>query len=487
MVIRFKQFWKGRYLLFIYLLITLPDVCAQNYHGVQGSSYAGSIGVANNPASIVNTPFPWDVTLFAAQLKNATNAFTILNYSLLSSPAKSMYSIDAGNYSRFIHTNVNVHLLNARLAINKQHAVAFGINIRGYGQIETGPYNFIDTLNTLRDFLKINEVNTLLKGDFKSSTWIELFGTYSRTILDGEQGRLNAGVTVKINRGISGAHLNLQNASVQKVAMGSRVDYIVKSGKAGYGYSSNFDSWKNDKTNKSNVRDFINISQGSVSFDAGAEYLVKSQAVTNFNDEYNHHEYEWKIGFSLLDIGSNKFRYGIESRAIADPQPSITDINIEDRFESIKSIRAFNDSLVGIVNDINTLSGKFFIINPTRLVVNVDRPLMNDFYLNGELSLNLSSLAVNKLFTKEINLLTVTPRWETRRWGVYLPIQYNTEGQFWMGGAFKAGPLLVGIHNLATVLAKNRLQNGGAYLALVIRPGNDTRTKQDRRMDCPKY
>lgn len=398
-----------------------------------------------------------------------------------------MYSINGGDYSRFIHTNINVHLLNARLSINRRHAVAFGINLRGYSHVKTGSYNFVDTLSTLRDFLKINENNPVLEGNFNSSTWIELFGTYSRTIWDSEQGRLNAGLTAKINRGISGAYLGLQNASVLKVARGTRVEYIVKSGHANYGYSSNFDTWKNDKTTKTNVQDFIKISQGSISFDVGAEYLVKSQAVTNFNDDDSYHEYEWKMGFALLDIGSNKFRYGIESRSIANPQPSITDITIENRFESVKTVSAFNDSLDGIVQDVNALSGKFFIINPTRLVVNVDRPLTNDFYLNGELSLNLSSLAMNKVYTKEINLLTVTPRWETRRWGLYLPLQYTTEGRFWMGGAFKAGPLLIGVHNLANVVAKNRMQNGGAYLALVIRPGNNTGAKQDRRLDCPPY
>jgi hypothetical protein len=37
-------------------LVSAIQTKGQNYHAVQGSSFAGSLGVSNNPASIVNTP-----------------------------------------------------------------------------------------------------------------------------------------------------------------------------------------------------------------------------------------------------------------------------------------------------------------------------------------------------------------------------------------------------------------------------------------------
>jgi hypothetical protein len=70
--------------------------------------------------------------------------------------------------------------------------------------------------------------------------------------------------------------------------------------------------------------------------------------------------------------------------------------------------------------------------------------------------------------------------------------------QFWIGGAFKAGPLLLGIHNLANVFLKNSTQNGGFYLAITLRPGSshdkssgDDDQKLSRRerkkLDCPRF
>jgi hypothetical protein len=84
-----------------------------------------------------------------------------------------------------------------------------------------------------------------------------------------------------------------------------------------------------------------------------------------------------------------------------------------------------------------------------------------------------------------MNFITVTPRWETRRLGAYLPVQYNAAGKFWIGGAFKAGPLLLGVHNWANVFSKKKMQNGGGYIALVVRAWRDTRNKTDRRLNCP--
>ena len=56
-------------------LMIITGSPAQNYHAIQGSSYAGALGVHNNPAAIVNTPFKWDLVLFGAQLKKQYQCF----------------------------------------------------------------------------------------------------------------------------------------------------------------------------------------------------------------------------------------------------------------------------------------------------------------------------------------------------------------------------------------------------------------------------
>jgi hypothetical protein len=460
---------------------------AQDYHAIEGSSFAGGLGAANNPASIVNTPYPWDITVFSVQLQNTSNAYTFYNLSFLSHGDSIGYNYNNGLYKRYAAVNFNIHLFNVRLALGRKQAIAFGANFRSYGTLKTGVFNYNDTIQNLNQFFGING-GTTYNANLVSSSWLELFGTYARTIWDDETGRLNAGLTLRAMRGISGAFAQLQNGTVQRSVSGIQTIYLLNAGSARYGYSSNYDTWKNGNSTSQNLKDFLGHSRSGAALDLGFEYLVKSQAVTNSFDGDTYYDYEWKIGVSLLDIGQNSYKYGTQSRTASLPKSNVSDSVLSEKFGDAGSLAHFNDSLATIVNSIAALNGLFNVRNPTRLVINVDRPLQGQFAINGDLSLNLGGTNNGKtLFAKEINLLTMTPRWETKRLGAYLPVLITTEGKVWIGGAVKAGPLLLGIHNWANVFSKDKIQNGGFYLALVIRPGQGTGEKEDKRYSCPKY
>jgi hypothetical protein len=470
------------------IILLITQAFAQDYHAVQGSSFAGSLGIGNNPASITSTPYKWDVDILSVQLKTTSNIYTVNNYSLVSSAKNSTASANNGDYKRYGDLNFNINLLNARFALDRRHTIAFGANMRGNGCAKTGAYNYNDTLQNTNQFFGINQNNSVLDGSFSGSSWLEAFLTYSQTLLDNNQGRLNGGITVKATRGISGAFAQLSNVTVFQTANGTDTFYTLKSAAARYGYSYNYDGWQNSKSTTQNLKDFIVNSRGGFSVDLGFEYLIKSQGVSTFYDADNYYDYDWKIGVSLLDWGYNQYKYGNKSRSFISPANSVTDALLNEKFDSVTDYNNFNDSLSTIVNGFSAIAGKFKVQNPTRLVINVDHSLQNDFYINGEVSLNMhpSLIGTSRLHTQELSLVTVTPRWETRRWGIYLPVQYNIEGNFWVGGAFKAGPLLLGIHNWASVFSKHKIQNGGGYLALIIRSPNNLSAKKDKRLDCPK-
>jgi hypothetical protein len=468
--------------------LLISSACAQDYHAVQGSSYAGSLGVSNNPASITSTPYTWDIDILSMQLKTTSNAYTVNDYSLISSAKNSTASINNGNYERYADLNFNINLLNVRFSLNRWQAIAFGINLRGNGRAKTNVYNYNDTLQDINQFFGNNQNNQVLQGSFSSSSWVEIFATYSQTLWDDNQGRLNGGITVKSTRGISGAFAQLSNVTTLQTPNSQDTSYTLQTGSARYGYSYNYDGWQNNNSTTQNLKDFMTNSRGGFSVDLGFEYLIKPQGVVIGSDADNYYDYDWKIGVSLLDWGYNQYKYGSKSRAFASPANNITGEIINQKFDSLTNFNEFNDSLATIVNGFSTINGKFKVENPTRLVINIDKPLQNDFYINAEVSLNLHNelIGTSRFYTQQLNLLTVTPRWETRKWGIYLPIQYNIERNFWVGGAFKAGPLLLGIHNWAYIFSKNKIQNGGGYLALIIRSPKNNHAKTDKRLDCPK-
>lgn len=471
---------------FSLLLLCCQTTRAQNYQALNGSSYTGSLTVHNNPASIVNSPFRWDLTLLGVQAKAATNAVQILKYSLLSKPGNAEYLFKAGSFERKALLNANINLLNARIALNKKSAIAFGANIRTYARVASGEYNFIDTLHTLTDFLSLNERTQPLGADFISSGWIEIYGSYGQTIFDNTDGRLNAAITLKLSRGLSGAYAGIQNGRFSRTGTGT--NYNLGTAAASYGYSSNYDRWKNSQSTSQNLRDFLRYTDGGISLDAGIEYLIKpGYLASSLEEDESFYDYDWKIGVSLLDIGVNQFRFGINSRNAVGIRSGISSTELNNKMDStIRSLSVFNDSLATVVQQFSQPGGQFRVLNPARLVLNVDRFLTGAFYINAELSLNLSGVFGKKYFyVKEMNLLTVSPRWETGNWGAYLPISLTTEKNFWIGAAVKAGPLVIGLHNLGLLFSKKSLPNGGGYIALVLHSFKGAGSRGDRRLNCP--
>jgi hypothetical protein len=460
---------------------------AQDYHAIEGSPYAGAIGVANNPASILTAPYPWDITIFSVQEKNTSNAVRFTNFSYLTRDTIH-YNFTGGDFKRYAAFNFNIHLLNVRLALGKKQAIAFGANLRGYTAVRTGAANYNDSLKNMNQFFNINE-STTFNATMVSSTWGELFATYSRTLIDDEYGRLNGGITLKGMRGISGAYAQLESGSVNRnIPPGSlQTIYELAAGSGRYAYSANYDDWKKGHSTLQNLKDFLGHTRPGAAVDLGFEYLIKPQTVQVYGEGDSYYDYDWKIGVSLLDVGENVYKYGSQSRAVANPKTNVSDSNLNEKFDVIKSLAGFNDSLGSIVNSFSPIQGLFKIWNPARLVINIDRPLPNHYAINTDLTLNLGgSNKAQRLFTKEITLLAVTPRWETKSLGGYLPVQVTTDGKVWVGGAFKAGPVLLGIHNWSNLFSKTKMANGGFYLAVVIKPGKGFSLKEDKKYSCPK-
>jgi UPF0288 family protein (methanogenesis marker protein 3) len=160
--------------LFIPALLLFNFLMAQNYQAINGSSYAGSLGPGNNPASIVHVPYAWDITPFSIQLKQSTNAFKIEKYTLLSSPNNAEVTVENGNKKRFVFANQDIRLFNTRISLNSKAAIAFGANLRSYMYATTSEANWQDTIFSLAGFLKINTNHLPLSGESAGSAWAEL-------------------------------------------------------------------------------------------------------------------------------------------------------------------------------------------------------------------------------------------------------------------------------------------------------------------------
>jgi hypothetical protein len=448
------------------VLFSVSDLSAQGYQALHGSPLAGSTAVFNNPAASVGSAYKWDLSLFSVQAKISSNS------PYIQSGANGGLTMTGDVRSKFIHANLDLSLLNFLYKPDNDHAFNFGIRARSYNHVKTTAFRYTDSINSIHSFFIANDNVPYLEGFTTHTGWLEADLNYSQVLFENSRSKLTGGATLQIMKGLSGAFLKLNKVSYIESKNATDTLFNFTDGSGSAGYSSTWD--------QSSLKDANKNALTSFGLSIGIEYMI-------YNNEYaanNNLNYDWKIGVSLMDIGSNKFKPSSNSVQLFSPSASITDVTADQKFTGAPDISAFKDSLTSVFTNSATITNNFSITNPTRLIVNVDRNFGNNFYINGELSMNFfSTSSYTKYRTRELNLLTITPRWETIGWGAYLPIQYNTQGQIWVGAAVKLGPLVLGLHSLG-ILAKNPTINGGGYLLLSIHPFNKRNVLS--KMDCPK-
>lgn len=469
---------KGRLLLIWTFVLFARSVHAQNYNAIHGSDYSGGLGVYNNPSSIVNSPYRWDLTLVGFQFQTISNVIKGPNFPFSLLPNATFYMAN-GNFKRYADVTADLHLLNGRISISDNSAIAFGINIRENTQGKTSSINYTDSVKGPRSFLFLNEQNRTLDLDVAHSAWMEFYGSYAKTLWDHDVSRLNFGATLKYLRGMSGAYATAKNVGVVSEQDNDLTQYKIINGDIQYGYSANH----GDGTSFT-ASDLFAQSKSGIGLDLGGEYIIKSQYISGAFDEENLTDYDWKIGFSLLDLGWNNYAYSSESRDASSIKNDVTSFVLQEKFSHTDGISSFNDSVGTIVNNFTPLTGKFKVVSPARAVINIDHYLSGNFFVNGEMSVNLTSGHA----LRESKFITVTPRWETKKLGFFMPVQVNRHGNFWIGGAVKAGPLLLGTHNLLNTFSKNKFLGSGAYIALTLRPFEASqRDSRSRQYECPEY
>lgn len=449
-----------KFVWIIFLLLVFSTANGQHYQAIHGSSFAGSLGVANNPASILAVPYKWDITPLAVQAKWSTNAIQTENFSL-KDPGATTVNVANGQFPRHIDLSQDLHLLNARFRLSPVAAIAFGINLRSGINIKTGPMNWQDTISSVRQFMSANFSNSPMQASIRSSSWMGVYGSYAKKVMENEMGVLHAGVTVQVNRGVAAGYLTAKNAYIVPGQVHNQPGFLLSEGELEAAYSSNFDLPDMPGSNAANIKRFLKQTWSSLSMSLGAEYLLSSGETG----------YDLKLGLSLLDLGYNKYQYSVNSRTARFNAGANADSLIEASFDNIDGSPAAADSLGRLRGEVNTPTGFFKVFQPARIVINADKHITGHFYINAELSIPVTPILGRKaIYVNELNLLAITPRFETRALGLYLPLTYNTKSQLWVGAALKAGPLLLGVHNLSGIFAGDKIQNGGAYLALNMRP-----------------
>jgi hypothetical protein len=339
-------------------------------------------------------------------------------------------------------------------------------------------------MKSMHDFFMLNRQTPYIEGFVTHSGWLETNLNYSQEIYRDQKSTVTAGVTLQINKSISGAYATVNKLSYLESSNGIDTAYTLTAGGASFGYSSNYDETIAGSANAGS--DFIKNSKTSMGLSIGAAYLLYNTEAHSF--QTNHAlNYALKIGVSIMDIGGVGYKNSSFSSVFNGVRPSITDPMLSRKTTGLANSQQLRDSLSTAFATTTQMPETFTIAKPTRFNLNIDKPLGNDFYINADLTVNMhASGGLTKLRTRDLNLITITPRYETLHLGVYLPVQYNTQGQLMVGGAVKLGPLTIGVHRLRWLTNSSNMDNvsGGGYIMLSVHPMSLKKIKTI--IDCPE-
>ena len=464
-----KKIWLFQGLLF--WLFSCQFSWGQSYHAMNGSSYTGSISRFNNPASPILGAYAWEVSPLSFQVSLTSNSLYL---------DTSSFRVRGGLMKHFVHGNTDISILNGMFKIGSKWAFSGGIRARSYNHYRTQPVNIEDTTTSLFSFLQDNRTTPFIGGFITHTGWLEGDINVSRLLVSNESGKLSAGITLQIMKGLSGAYLSLRQVTYQEFTNGPDTAYVFTGGSGKFGYNYLYDQSNNIQS----FKDVLQQSLTSLGASLGVEYM-QYDANANENIRKSPLAYNWKLGISILDIGANRFKYAGPSTNFADPKYPITDAQVENAYTGANNLPDLVDSVSTLFNSVTPVSGIFKISLPTKLVINFDKKISMGVFVNANLNLNLvSDESAKKWRTREINLLTLTPRWENQWLGIYLPMQINSVGEVWLGAALKIGPLTIGVHNFEWTksLSKEPNLRGGGYLLLSVHPFN--RKKILTNLDC---
>lgn len=469
-----------RYIFLSCFIIYGTCVYGQQLPGIANSVHQAALSMQNNPAATVLSNRTWDAQFLGLQGAFNNNVFRINNFNLLRSIPDTFFStIREGRYQPTMFANGAFDIFNVRISIKNKAAIGFSSRIRNYSFGNMANVNVVDTATGINNFFATNANTPFLTGAIHHNTFTEQAVNYARVITARNDLEISVGVTAKLWHGLAGANTGINRIVSEREQTASGTRFRLLSGSGSLAYSNTIDPFLDTKlSTEQQARQFIQNTVPTLGADIGFQ-LVKRWYDSRADEPQEY--YNYKLGIAILDIGSVKYKHSANSFSFNGFASNIYDTSLQHILNKVTTIEQFKDSVSAIANT-TTPTGTFAMRMPTRLQINFDKYLAPKFYVNAQASIPLTRLGNQLNHAAFTTWLSVTPRYESEKLGVFLPTQLTHGGNVWVGLGLKLGPVIMGVHNLGWLFGQNALPNGGGYFTLIIR---GKRKDIDTGVPCP--
>ena len=450
---------------------------AQETIGLTMGNYSGVLGAQLNPGALTGNKTFVDINILGASFHFSNN----FAYIPKEDPAFfGPFPIDTikptygdfyynGYYTYYRNhddkwVSLNAKLMGPSVMLQyKNHAFAFSTSLRMASsgidipwEIPVFSYEDLHYLPLLRKRFQ-NEnfgLNALL--------WDEISFSYANEIFSNINSSLSIGITGKLLFGIAGIY-NIYNEADYKVLDVNNVYYYHLDTEFAYSFEDDIDNINPSILLPGKANGF------GLGFDVGVVYTKKVKTYTNRSSNHRicsfpYEDYVFKVGFSLLDVGSIKFKKNGELHHYKTDNLLLNVHNLPDfnDLETNEYFRYLSEVLTGDP-DSSFQSTSFRMGLPSAASFQFDWHIYQPYYV--------SVLWVHPITYKLKNVhrpaqIALTPRYETQVLGISLPLSVINYHIIRTGLAIRIYNLTIGTESLGTLLDMRNLDNLDVYFSL---------------------
>jgi hypothetical protein len=297
-----------------------------------------------------------------------------------------------------------------------------------------------------------NRELAITKFRINAAAWDEIGITVARQLENNKNWEVNCGITLKHLNGIAGGYC-INNGI--DITIPNYTSLYFKDLSVKCGYADNLDA---------NKAQTATVCGTGTSTDLGVTFEKKtvknSYQCPNFCDKALDLQYLWKLGFSLVDIGYINFNQCTNNYTVN---------NGSDDWVNITKIRAKGQSgldsiLKAHFTDFVYSKNNFTMMLPWAASVQFDYNIGYNLYINGTWVQRIPHFGL--IGVDRANSIAITPKYDTRRFGVALPITFYDYLWPRAGIAFRFNNfLIVGSDKIGCILGQS-LSGEDFYVSL---------------------
>src|SRR5436190_5981266 len=350
--------------LLLFCIVVSTSVTAQDNLGFINSNYSGITGAQINPANIVDGRMKFDATLFGVSF-NGVNNYIGMKYEALEHEGswgdvirKSMKGIEPfpafkdslfqkhylvavnNGKDKSIYLSSRITLPSFMVSLGTKNAVGLSIAARWYANLDgvSEPLAKLVYYDMGRN--QNYDVTSLLATNHESKNmtvntmaWLEYGITYAHVFKNDNEHFFKAGITPKLLQGIGSAYMNIKNFRFRfdNNFNSPKIDSLqllaVINTEVSYAHSDNFeiasgkgnDKYRNPEVNTPTLNEMLSspkLYYPGWGLDIGAVYEWRPKYMNYKFDmdgetglwRKDKNKYKLKVGLSVLDIGSIKYK-----------------------------------------------------------------------------------------------------------------------------------------------------------------------------------